>query len=65
MEGGNEMTDMNVLRERAKNIIHLAEKMDDVFDRENHEEHLILAIMAGLEDACQTGFNQGYVSRPA
>lgn len=59
------MTDMNVLREKAKNIIHLAEKMDEVFDKENHEDHLIIAIMAGLEDAHRSSFYQGFVSRPA
>ena len=59
------MKDLNVVREKALNIINLSEKMDDIFDVENHKEHLITAIMAGLQDSYNQGYNDGYCQRPA
>jgi hypothetical protein len=57
--------DLKELSERAKKVINLAKLMDEAFDNGHEEDHLKLAIMAGLNDTAYDGFRRGEKSAAA
>lgn len=46
---------LNELAEQADKVIRLIKQFNEIFPEENEQEHLKLAIMAGLSDAYKAG----------
>ena len=57
------MLNLKELKERTQRILDLAEQMNEAFGYGHAEDHLNLAIMAGLNDAMREGFHKAEDSR--
>lgn len=57
------MLDLKELSAKADKVIKLARLMDEAFGNAHAEDHLKLAIMAGLDDARHDGFKAADNSR--
>ena len=57
------MLDLEELKKKTQRILALAKQMDEAFGYGHAEDHLNLAIMAGLNDAMREGFHKAEDSR--